>query len=138
MIVKEQFHRGPALGREPYYLPAAIYNRSRLLLAHSETGSVFVPIRSLQYQAVIDREEIIFVDGIRPRLIQIAWQGFRPQARQGLDEPVPYERITYHPDAREVEPRLQGEFALALMVLEQRLKVAEQHAEARVITFGPR
>jgi hypothetical protein len=138
MIVKEQFRRGPALGREPHYLPAAIYNRSRLLLSHSDTGCVFVPIRNLQYQAVIDHEEIIFVDGIGPRVVHVAWEGFRPQTRQGLDEPVPYDRVTYHPDAREIEPRLQGEFALALVLLEQRLKAAEQRAEGRVIAFCPR
>ena len=35
---------------------------AHLLLEHSKDGVVFVPIRSMQYLAVIDHEEIIFLD----------------------------------------------------------------------------
>lgn len=138
MIVKESFHRGPELDRRPRQLPAAVYNRTRLLLAHSDTDCVFVPIRSLQYQAVIDREEVIFVDGMGPRVVQLAWQGFRPQTREALDAPVPYDLVTFTPPDQDIVQRLQGEFAAALVVMEQRLKAQSGTAGgARVVAFEP-
>lgn len=124
MIVKESFRRGPELDRRPRQLPAPLYNRARLLLARSDTDCVFVPIRSLQYQAIIDREEIIFVDGMGPRMVEIAWQGFRPQARAALHDPVPYELVTFHPRGEQLMQRLQGEFTAALGQFEQRLNGA--------------
>ena len=138
MIVKENFRRGPELDRSPRQLPAALYNRARLLLSRSDTECVFVPIRSLQYQAVIDREEIIFVDGMGPRVIEVAWQGFRPQSRQALDEPVPYELVTFHPRGHQLMQRLQGEFAAALSALEQRTRCEGSSSGGVILAFGQR
>jgi mRNA-degrading endonuclease RelE of RelBE toxin-antitoxin system len=134
VIVKESFRRGPELGRELRSLPAAIYNRTRLLLQRSGQDCVFVPIRSMQYQAVVDAEEIIFVDGIGPRLIELAWREFRPQRRDALDEPVPYQQVRYHPRASETLLRLQVEFAAALSQTAQRLGLNEpDSAPAEII-----
>jgi len=70
----ESFERGEELGSEPRKLPAETYNTMRLLLDYSDSSCVFVPIRSMQYMAVIDREEIIFVDAIfARRSIEFSW-----------------------------------------------------------------
>lgn len=110
-------YRDTELLREPRQLPAATYNLAHTLLTHSPTGNVFVPIRSMQYLAILDNEEFVFIDAERKNLIGIAWQNFRPQARQSLDDPVPYSAVYYHPDASDVMKRLQAEFPQALQQL---------------------
>lgn len=139
MFVREQFRRGEELGRESKMLPASIYNCTRLLLRRSEHSCVFVPIRTMQYQAIIDEEEIIFVDGLGPRIVEIAWRDFRPQVRASLDEAVPYQLVFYHPRAHETLRRLQGEFGAALLQLERRLKATRPAGrEAEVIGLDTR
>ncbi len=136
MIVREQFRRGGAIGCRVTRLPASIYNRMRLILRRCERDCVFVPIRSMQYQAVIDEEEVIFVDGLGPRMVEIAWQDFRPQDRSALDEPVPYQIVVYHEKAQDTLRRLQAEFGAALRQLEQRLESGRGSTrEAQVIGF---
>lgn len=103
------FERGKEVQREPSTLPAELYNAFHTLLAHNERGYVFVPLRSMQYLAVIDMQEVIFSDSNGPRVIQVAWQNFRPQARSSLDGPVPYERVIYD-DTCTDSARLQHEF----------------------------
>jgi hypothetical protein len=66
---QESFERGQALQRQHSVLPAAIYNQTRILLANSARGCVLVPIRGMQYLAVIDAEEIIFIDSQYKRWI---------------------------------------------------------------------
>lgn len=110
-------YRNAELQREPRQLPAAVYNTAHLLLKHSKEGVVFVPIRSMQYLAVIDREEIIFLDAEQKSWVDIAWQNFRPQQRTALTEPVPYEVVYYNHDAKGTMQRLLGEFPPALKAL---------------------
>ncbi len=102
--------------REARSLPAELYNLARLMVAHSPLGHVFVPIRSMQYLAVLDREAILFVDGVGRRTITLAWQHFRPEARQTLADPVAYDMICYDAGAMPLIQRLQGDFARALQV----------------------
>ncbi len=116
----ETFERGPALARSAAMLPAASYNLSRILLAASPTACVFVPIRSMQYLAVVDAEEIIFVDSQHKRWVEVAWQEFKPQERDTLDTAVAYQVVYYTPDGRETQRRLQGEFHAALALLASR------------------
>lgn len=130
----ESFYREEPIEVRPAQLPASVYNAAHRLLAASASGCVFVPIRSMQYLAVIDAEEIIFVDREARHLVELAWRVFRPQARSGLLEPVPYEIHLYLAKARESLTRLQGEFAKALDQLERR---AQPHpdAEPRILPF---
>lgn len=116
----ESFERGPVLAHAPSALPAATYNLTRILLAASPQQCVFVPIRSMQYMAVIDREEIIFVDSQYKRWVELAWRHFQPQAREALDAPVPYEAVFYTPDGQDTQRRLQGDFHAALNLLASR------------------
>jgi hypothetical protein len=121
MIIEETFYRPEPLTRELRTLPAETYNRAHTLLSHAPQGCVFVPIRSMQYLAVLDREEFVFIDRERRNLIDISWQQFHPGQRQGLDEPVPYEAVYYSESAPETMKRLQSEFQKALRELEGRL-----------------
>ena len=110
-------YRDTELLREPLFLPAAVYNTAHLLLDHSDVGAVFVPIRAMQYLAVIDSEEIIFLDSDNKSWVAIAWQNFRPQQRTALNEPVSYEAVYYTTDAQEAMKRLLVEFPPALKAL---------------------
>lgn len=115
METTEDFIFGEELHRESCALPAAVYNRAHLLLAGCGRECIFVPIRSMQYLAVIDAEAIIFVDGQGARrLVALAWRHFQPQSRETLDDPVPYELVLYQPRASDFIRRLQSEFSRAL------------------------
>jgi hypothetical protein len=117
---QESFERGQPLSRTDSALPAATYNLTRILLAASPNGCVFVPLRGMQYLAVIDREEIIFVDSQYKRWVEVAWRGFKPQARGALDEPVAYQAVFYTPEGRDTQRRIQAEFHGALALLASR------------------
>lgn len=116
----ETFERGQEFARSTSALPAASYNLSRILLAQSRTGCVFVPMRGMQYMAVIDAEEIIFVDSQYKRWVEVAWRGFRPDQRQALDEAVAYQVVFYTSDGADTQRRLQGQFHAAMMLLDSR------------------
>lgn len=118
--VEETFYRRAEVGREARHLPAAVYNLARVLLTRAPQGCLFVPIRAMQYLAVLDRDEFIFVDREGGRFIELAWHGFRTTDRSSLDGPVAYEAIYYSPGAAAIMTRLQSEFGRALKQLEDR------------------
>ena len=125
-------YRNPESAREPRFLPAATYNLAHALLSRSTSGCLFVPIRSMQYLAILDVEEFVFLDGERKCWIDIAWQDFRPQVRTSLDEPVPYQAVYYQPDAVHLMARLQAELPPALTDLAAKGRF---DGSARVIKF---
>lgn len=120
MIVTETFYRPAEVAREPRTMPAETYKLAHLMFTRAATGSAFVPIRSMQYLAVIDRDEFIFIDREGGRNIEIAWCKLGPGGRQTLDAPVPYEAVYYSATARATMQRLQGEFQKALRQLQGR------------------
>jgi hypothetical protein len=120
MIVEETFYRTREIGREARTLPAATYNLAHTLLSRARNGCLFVPIRAMQFLAVLDPEEIIFVDREGRRVIEIAWQKFRPQDRAALTDPVAYEAVYYSPQASGLMARLHGEFTKALHLMGSR------------------
>lgn len=113
-------YRDVELERVPRQMPAHCYNLAHSLLARSSDGVLFVPIRSMQYLAILDAEEFVFLDSENRRWIELAWQNFKPQQRTALDEPVGYEAVYYGAKAAEVVRRLQNEFTLALRQLAAR------------------
>lgn len=117
--MEERFYREHEIARLPAFLSAATYNLAHTLLARAGK-CLFVPIRSMQYMAVLDGEEFIFVDSQNKAWIELAWQHFRPQARSALDEPVPIEIVHYQPQAAETMKRLPAEFHKALQLLAER------------------
>lgn len=125
-------YRDPEINRETRYLPAITYNLAITLLSRCATRHLFVPIRSMQYMAIIDHEEFVFIDGERKCRIDIAWQNFKPQARDALDQPVAYEAVYYSENMSSVMIRLQSEFPAALQALVYKTKL---DGPARIINF---
>jgi len=132
--MEESFYREQEIARLPAFLPAATYNLAHTLLSHAG-ACLFVPIRSMQYMAVLDAEEFIFVDSQNKATVEMAWQNFRPQARASLDERVPFEVVHYLPQAETTMKRLPAEFHAALLLLAERQKPA---APATVISLPTR
>ena len=134
-MAEETFYRPDELRREPHHIPAATYNLAYLLLKRSPQGCVFVPIRSLQYLAVLDEEEFIFVDREARSLIELSWQGFRPQIRRALEEPVPYEVVYYREKGSQTMRRLPVEFYKALQTLYARQQGRQSAGAGDVIPW---
>jgi hypothetical protein len=107
-------YRNPELGREARFLPAATYNLAHALWSRTSSGCLFVPIRTMQYLAILDAEELVFLDGTRKCWIDIAWRDFRPQDRTSLNDPVAYHAVYYQAAAADLMPRLQAELPRAL------------------------
>ncbi|MDA8383461.1 MAG: hypothetical protein M0037_10440 [Betaproteobacteria bacterium] len=124
--------RGEPLAEEARELPAATYNLAHSLLARGR-GVAFVPIRSMQFLAILDPEEMVFVDHLRKDLAVIAWQRFRPQARGALDAPVPYHAAYYREDGAALMRRLQPELSKALAALAAK---AHEGGAGRILTFA--
>ncbi|HPQ94068.1 MAG: hypothetical protein KDI44_14755 [Thiothrix sp.] len=138
----ETFYQGSALGHEARTLPGPVYNQAHLLLQHASQDHVFVPVRSMQYLAVLGAHEIIFVDHHGRREIEFAWQHFQPQVRTCLDEPVPFRYVWYQGQAHETMRRMVQEFATATRILLERdrrafLQQGSGHPARRIIRFRP-
>ena len=126
-------YRDIEIASEPRSLPAATYNLAHTLLARTINGCLFIPIRSMQYLAILDEEELIFLDGERKCWIDIAWRNFHPQSRNSLDEPVSYDAVYYTPEAVQIMMRLQHELLLSLQQLSEKQNI---HGPAKVIKFS--
>ncbi len=130
MIFRETFFRPPELRRESLTLSATLYHRIHRLLktAHQQTKSVFVPIRTMQYLAIVDAEEVAFVDAeggykyqqgnLGGRIIELSWRHFHPQSRASIADPVPYVVIYYLDRAEHTMKQIFSEFSKALEQLE--------------------
>jgi hypothetical protein len=114
-------YREEPILREARHLSAEVYNLTRLLLARAtDSGGepcVFVPIRSMQYLAIIDQAEIVFVDRELPGMVQIAWQDFHRQERNALDERVQFEVAFFTQASLDILPRLLADLPKALQAL---------------------
>jgi len=125
-------YRDSEMSREARHLPARTYNLAITLLSRCATRHLFVPIRSMQYLAIIDNEEFVFIDGERKCWIDIAWRNFKPQVRDALDQPVAYEAVYYREAMSAIMIRLQSEFPVALQALVNKTKL---NGPARIINF---
>lgn len=125
-------YRETEISRERRALPAATYNMAVSLLARCPSGNLFVPIRSMQFLAIIDAEEFIFIDSERKCWIDISWQHFHSWERNALDQAVTYDAVFYRENQASVMLRLQQEFPLAL-----RSMMAKEHpaSPAKIIKF---
>jgi hypothetical protein len=131
-IIRETFFRNAEIRRESRMLAAETYNLAKILYRGSRPDALFVPIRAMLYLAVVDDEEIVFLDGaVSHSRIEIAWQSFRPQERTGLEGAVPYEVVFYTRESLTTAQRLQREFQLALLHLRKKLEPA--HSPAPVV-----
>lgn len=133
MIIEETFYRTDELRRQTSAMPGATYNLAHQLVARSPQGCIFVPIRSMQYLAVLDAQEFIFIDSQGDRRIELAWQSFHPQTRTALDEPVPFDLIYYRSQGEATMRWLPGEFYKSMMQLSER----QSHGTPRAAKIIP-
>ena len=137
----ETFFLPEEVEREKWTVPADIYNLYHSLQARSETGNVFVPVRSMQFMAVLDRNEIIFVDSLSyavsndagGRLILVAWQFNRSHERDALMDPVPCEVVFYQRKNYDLQLRLISEFRQAMALLDKRYRDEQLPADGAKI-----
>lgn len=121
-ISRETFFRPEVVERESVTLRPDLFNRARLALSRSITDCAFIPIRSMQFQAVVTRDEIIFVDnqgyavkdGEGGRIIVLAWNLAAAGKRDSLNQPVPIEILYFGSNLRAVHQRIMSEFPGAL------------------------
>lgn len=128
-------YRDQPISSEASTLAASTYNLAHGLIARSPSGVVFVPIRSMQMLAILDNEEFVFLDSQYRNWVEIAWRHFRPQAREALDEAVPFELAIYHPDGQKNLNRLMAEFPKAMQMLTDKDKI---DGPAKVLKFEAR
>ena len=128
-------YREEPILRETRHLPADVYNLAHLLLTHSGKACVFVSIRSMQFLAVIDHEEIVFVDREFPTQVQLAWQHFHRHERHALNERIEFEAAFYTADSLGVMARLMSEFPKAMQAMADKERAG---APAAVLPFPGR
>lgn len=147
--VTETFFLPKEIARKQWLLPAGIYNLYHSLYAKNETGHVFVPIRNLQFMAVLDKNEIVFVDGQSyavvknkagedegGRLILLAWKFPVSHDRDSLDEPMPCEVVFYDKKNTELQLRMILAFREALELMDQRYRDKEIPVQgAQILTL---
>ncbi|NOT17385.1 MAG: hypothetical protein HOP20_04855 [Sulfuriferula sp.] len=110
-------YRDSIYAQETRTLPAHVYNLALNLLHNTPQRVLFVPIRAMQYLAVLDDEEWVFLDGVRKCWVDIAWQHFQPQQRNSLSDAVAYQAVYYQAESSLLMSRLQHELPLALQAL---------------------
>ena len=139
--VTETFFLPDEVGRCESCIPADLYNLACTLFKRSEFGCVFVPIRHMQFLAVITENEIDFVDSHAyaynqdegGRLIMLAWKFKNTKQRVSLNDPVECDVLFYHPDSSELQSRLIGCFRDSLKLLDQRFRDMELPADGAKI-----
>lgn len=125
-------YRSEEIKRETRFLPAATYNLACQLITRCTLDYLFVPIRSMQYLAILDKKEFVFIDGERKCWVDIAWQNFQTQTRTSLDQPVAYEVVYYREGQADLLLRLQHEFPSALQFLANKTVIK---TPAQIIPF---
>ena len=136
----EYFSTGEVLGVQQRLLPSSSYNVMRTLFHQCDGSCVFVPVRSMQYQAIIDENEVVFVYAHRRTTIEFAWRDFKPQYRESLESPVPYEFVYYDEQALDTMQRMQGEFLKFANLLNQRKhekRLCQQPTDKTVAVLRP-
>ncbi|MDH5516659.1 MAG: hypothetical protein OEY36_02415 [Gammaproteobacteria bacterium] len=115
--------------RQSSRMLATTYNLAHVLLNRSQSSHVFVPIRSLQYLAIIEKQAFWFVDSLAyavrgdegGRLIRVSWHPtVVASERQALTQHMDYDIVFYGEDMSAVHNRLNNEFYQSMLQLDQR------------------
>lgn len=128
--VTETFFLPDEVERKSWSVPAKIYNLYHSLQMRCEVGHVFVPIRNMQFMAVLDKNEIVFVDSQSyavsedegGRLILIAWKFSDSHDRDALTDPMPCEVVFYERQNKDLQLRLIAEFRQAMELMDKRYR----------------
>jgi hypothetical protein len=141
----ETFIRPVELSRKASRLNPSIFNAYRLLLNHETAGFVFLPLRGIQFQAILCTDEILFVDSLGPyhgdaddggRCVSFAWQFADIRQRISLIDPANYDFVGYciHEDVD--NNRLVTELSSALTHYQTaQLPPKYQNRQANIITL---
>lgn len=130
------------VARQSSTIPADMFNLAHTLLNRTESKYVFIPIRSMQYLAVIEMHDIWFVDSqayavkkhVGGRMITVSWHTRDEADRESLDQHIPMDIVFYDQDMTEIQLRLRGEFYKAMQLMDERYRNASIPAEgARII-----
>jgi hypothetical protein len=108
LMMELSLYRDEVLVIEPRSLRAQTYNLGHVLWVNSTDGVVFLPIRQMQFLAILDGQEWVFVDEMKKQFIELAWQKFHPQARSNIHEAVPFEAVFYTEASLPLMPRLES------------------------------
>ncbi|MEE9493865.1 MAG: hypothetical protein V3W04_10860 [Gammaproteobacteria bacterium] len=144
-IVTETFFLPREMSRRNWQVPANIYNLYHSLQVRSKTGHVFVPIRTLQFMAVLDSNEIVFVDSQSyavgekegGRMILVSWKFPSSHDRDALTDPMPCEVVFYEQNNSDLQLRLIAEFRQAMELLDQRYRDKQLPIEGAKILALP-
>lgn len=110
-------------------LASRTYNLAHVLLNRNQSSHVFIPIRSLQYLAIIEKDAFWFVDSLAyatrgdegGRLIRVSWHPLiAATERDGLIQHMDCEIIFYGGDMSQIQTRLNSEFYQAMLQIDQR------------------
>ena len=105
------------------------YNLAHVLLNRSQSSHLFIPIRSLQYLAIIEKNAFWFVDSLAyavrgdegGRLIRVSWHPLKhANEREGLTQNMNCRVIFYGEDMTEIQKRLNSEFYQSMLQIDQR------------------
>jgi hypothetical protein len=110
-------------------LTSQVYNLAHVLLKRSQSDHLFIPVRSMQYLAVIEKTAFWFVDSLAyavrgdegGRLIRVSWHPLiNSNQREGLTQHMDCQVIFYGGDMSDIQNRLNSEFYQAMLQIDQR------------------
>ena len=125
----QSFFKPKVFSSQTSRLVSTTYNLAHVLLNRSESDHLFIPIRSLQYLALIEKDAFWFIDSMAyavqddegGRLIKISWHPLIPVSqREGLTQHMDCEVNFYGEDMSLMQTRLNNEFYQAMLQIDQR------------------
>lgn len=125
----QSFFTPDEFSRHESRLLSQTYNLAHVLLNRSESNHLFIPIRSLQYLAIIEKNAFWFVDSMAyavrgdegGRLIRVSWHPLiSAHEREGLTQNMDCQVIFYGEDMSEIQKRLNSEFYQSMLLIDQR------------------
>lgn len=127
----QTFFTPPRVSSHQETLPATTYNLAHILLNRFNQPHLFIPIRSMQYLAIIEPNCFWFVDSMAyavqdnegGRLITVSWHPtLSAQQRDGIQQHMDCSVHYYQQDQSVVQTRLRGEFLQAMKVIDKRYR----------------
>ena len=125
----QSFFTPDEFSRQESRLLSQTYNLAHVLLNRSQSSHLFIPIRSLQYLAVIEKDAFWFVDSLAyavrgdegGRLIRVSWHPLiSAHERESLTQNMDCRVIFYGDDMSEIQKRLNSEFYKSMLQIDQR------------------
>ena len=123
------------------------YNLAHVLLNRSQANHLFVPIRSMQYLAIIERDDFWFVDSMAyavrgeegGRIITVSWHPVLTAGKRiGLSQHMDCRVIFYDRDMSDVQSRLRGEFFKSMQLMDQRYRESlVSDGEVKILALRP-